>query len=86
MRTWRYVTSNSCCFCYERTEGSVYKWPQKGVALSLPISIHDQAGKCAYHFITLAIAEKLIRIDSQATEHTQVTDKEASKVFPQEAK
>lgn len=58
-------------------------------ALRLPILIHDQAKKCAElegtslnHFITRAIAEKLLRNDSQATQHTQVTDKEATKVIP----
>lgn len=59
---------------------------RKPFALRLPISIHDEAEKCAAlegtslnHFITLAIAEKLIRIERKATDHTQVTDKEASK-------
>jgi|GEM_PF-6555242 len=69
------------------------KGRKKQFALRLPISIHDQAEKCAdlegtslNHFITLAIAEKLIRIESQATQYTQVTDKEAPKVIPQKTK
>ena len=59
------------------------------------ISIRDQAEKCAdlegtslNLFITLAIAEKLAHMNSQATQHTQVADadKEAPKVIRQEPK
>lgn len=66
---------------------------RKPFALRLPISIHDEAEKCAdlegtslNHFITLAIAERLIRIESQTTEHKQVTDIEAPTMILQETK
>ncbi len=63
---------------------------KKPFALRLPNSIRDEAEKCAAlegtslnHFITLAVAEKLIRLESQAAGHIQVTEKEAPKVIPQ---
>jgi|HubBroStandDraft_1064217.scaffolds.fasta_scaffold1503680_1 hypothetical protein len=67
------------------------KGRRKPFALRLPISIHDEAEKRAdlegtslNHFITLAVAEKLIRMESQATEHTQTTDQETPEAIPQE--
>lgn len=60
--------------------------PRKPFALRLPVSIHDQAEKCAdlegtslNQFITLAVAEKLVRLEHQATQATKVADKEISK-------
>ena len=59
------------------------KGPRKPFALRLPVSIHGQAEKCAdlegtslNQFITLAIAEKLIRIENHAAKFAEGSDKE----------
>ena len=59
------------------------KGPSKPFVLRLPISIHQEAEKLAglegtslNQFITLALAEKLIRIESQTKQHTEVPDNE----------
>ena len=64
------------------------KGPRKPFVLRLPLSIHDQPDKRAdlegtslNQFITLAIAEKLVRIERQAG---QSANREAPKLVPPE--
>lgn len=59
---------------------------RKPFALRLPVSIHDQAeryadleGTSLNQFIALALAEKLVRLESQTTQYTNVSDEEAPK-------
>jgi predicted HicB family RNase H-like nuclease len=57
------------------------KGPRKSFALRLPTSIHEQAEKCAdldgtslNQFITQAVSEKLIRMESQAAQNIEDSD------------